>query len=290
MTTTSAQLLPATTSMGTVRLRVRDLDTVVRFYEEGAGLVRVGEDPASVRLGLPAAGDEPARVLVEITHAPDLPVRPSGSAGLFHTAILYSTPADLSAAVLRLARAGARFTGSSDHLVSEAFYFDDPEGNGVELYIDRPRDAWTWTDGQVQMATIFLDPNAYLDKHLDREHGVPVGATVGHVHLQVGDTATARDFYVDTLGFDATFEIPGQALFVSAGGYHHHMAMNVWGTRGAGLRAPALGLGRSVLEIGDATAVGEAAERLRAAGHQVDDDGAALEVDDPWGNRLRLVG
>ncbi|MGC5628075.1 VOC family protein [Georgenia sp. Z1344] len=290
MTRPELELLPATTTMGTVRLRVRDLDAVVRFYEDGAGLVRVGEGPGSVQLGLPATEASPAEVLMEITHAPDLPMRASGTAGLFHTAILYTSPADLSAAVLRLARAGARFTGSSDHLVSEAFYFDDPEGNGVELYVDRPRDQWTWTNGQVEMATIFLDPNQYLARHLDREEGVPVGATVGHVHLQVGDTGTARRFYVDTLGFEATFEFPGQALFVSAGGYHHHMAMNVWGSRGAGFRAPALGLGRSILELGDPEAVGAAAERLRAAGHQVDDDGAALEVDDPWGNRLRLVG
>ncbi|MGO1509454.1 MAG: VOC family protein [Actinomycetales bacterium] len=286
---TTTDLLPDTTAMGTVRLRVRDLDEVTRFYEEGAGLTRVGEHAGTVQLGLPATDGAPAEVLMEIAHAPELPVRPSGSAGLFHTAILYASQSDLAAAVLRLARAGARFTGSSDHLVSEAFYFDDPDGNGVELYVDRPRETWTWTDGQVAMDTIFLDPNRYLATHLDREHGVPVGARVGHVHLQVGDTATARRFYVDTLGFEATFEIPGQALFVSAGGYHHHMAMNTWASRGAGFRAPAIGLGTADIQIGDADAVGATAERLRTAGFTLDDDGDALEVDDPWGNRLRLT-
>ena len=142
----------------------------------------------------------------------------------------------------------ARFTGSADHLVSQAFYFTDPEGNGIELYWDRARTDWSWTHGQVEMATLYLDPNTFLGDHLTEEaaSGATAGdaASVGHVHLSVGDVATARAFYVDALGFDETATLGNQAVFVSAGGYHHHMAMNVWNSRGAGPRMPALGLGR----------------------------------------------
>src|SRR5690606_9060540 len=135
---------------------------------------------------------------------------------------------------------GVRFVGSSDHLVSQAFYFDDPEGNGIELYWDRDRTEWSWTHGQVEMATLFLDPNQFLRDHLS-ERGLDApttlgGATVGHGHLSVGAVGTAGSSYVDTLGFEATASLGSQALFVSAGKYHHHMAMNVWNSRGAGRR------------------------------------------------------
>jgi catechol 2,3-dioxygenase len=140
------------------------------------------------------------------------------------------------------------------------------------------------------MATLYLDPNEFLGEHLTEEAalGATAGdaASVGHVHLSVGDVATARAFYVDALGFDATAALGDQALFVSAGGYHHHMAMNVWNSRGAGPRMPALGLGRVDLALPDADAMGELAERLRHHGFAVRDDGRDLSFDDPWANLL----
>ena len=129
--------------------------------------------------------------------------------------------------------------------MSKAFYFTDPEGNGVELYWDRDRTAWSWVHGSVEMATLYLDPNEFLQQNLTENAATdPVigGARVGHVHLQVGDVQTAREFYVDRLGFEATAAFGDSALFVSAGGYHHHMAMNTWNSRGAGPRRLALGL------------------------------------------------
>src|SRR5690606_12576940 len=138
---------------------------------------------------------------------------------LFHTALLFDTKADLAATVLSAARFDqTRFVGSSDHLVSEAFYFTDPEGNGIELYWDRPRDTWSWNDGQVAMDTVYLDPNQLLNTHLTEQAIAQqrnAAADVGHVQLQVGDVATAREFYVDTLGFDETTMLGEQALFVS---------------------------------------------------------------------------
>jgi catechol 2,3-dioxygenase len=226
-----------------------------------------------------------------LRHEPALRHATPGSAGLFHTAILFETQAALAAALYSVARhAPGTFTGSADHLVSQAFYFTDPEGNGIELYWDRSRAEWSWTHGQIEMATLFLDPNAFLGEHLTDE--VVAGSTatdaaaIGHVHLSVGDVATARAFYVDALGFDTTAALGSQALFVSAGGYHHHMAMNVWNSRGAGPRMPALGLGRVDLALPDADALGALQERLRHHGFAVRDDGRTLAFDDPWNNAI----
>ena len=231
--------------------------------------------------------------VVVLRHSPTLKHAGPREAGLFHTAILFETQVALAAAVYTVATAHPqRFTGSSDHLVSQAFYFDDPEGNGVELYWDRDRTQWSWVHGQVEMSTLFLDPNAFLREHLTEEalaaHGT-APSVVGHVHLSVGDTATAQHFYVDQLGFDLTTAFGGQAIFVSAGGYHHHMAMNVWRSAGAGRRMPALGLGQVDIALPNADELGATAERLRHFGLDPRDDGRTLELDDPWGTRIRLA-
>lgn len=234
------------------------------------------------------------RPLVILRHDPALRHAPAGAAGLFHTAILFETQAALAAALYSVARrAPQTFTGSADHLVSQAFYLTDPEGNGIELYWDRARTEWSWTHGQVEMDTLYLDPNAFLAEHLSEAaaDGATAGdaAAIGHVHLSVGDVATARAFYVDALGFETTASMPGSALFVSAGGYHHHMAMNVWNSRGAGPRMPALGLGRVELALPDADGLSALTERLRDHGVAVRDDGRAVTFVDPWNNELRAA-
>ena len=241
-------------------------------------------------------GSTPAVIL---QHAPELRQASPGEAGLFHTAIVFDTQEALAAAVYSVARrAPGTFTGSADHLVSTAFYFTDPEGNGVELYWDRDRSLWSWTHGQVEMATLYLDPNRFLTEHLtDRgaalaeADGLPAfgDAGVGHVHLSVGDVESARAFYVDRLGFETTAELGGSALFVSAGGYHHHMAMNTWNSRGAGRRRLALGLGEVELRLPSADDVGELSERMRHYGVAARDDGASVTFDDPWANAVRVV-
>jgi len=280
--------LAADTAMGAVTLLVGDLDLMTRYYRDVVTLQVLAEGTDTVTLG---RGDVP---IVILKHEPSLRHAPQGSAGLFHTAILFESQTALAAALYSVARlAPGTFTGSADHLVSQAFYFTDPEGNGVELYWDRARTQWSWTHGQVEMDTLFLDPNAFLREHLTPEalegSTAAEAASVGHVHLSVGDVATARAFYVDALGFDATLEMPGSALFVSAGGYHHHMAMNVWNSRGAGPRMPALGLGRIDLALPDADALGALHERLRDHGFAVRDDGRTLSVDDPWNNLLQAT-
>ncbi len=183
------------------------------------------------------------------------------------------------------------FTGSADHLVSKAFYFTDPEGNGVELYWDRDRTQWSWVHGQIEMGTLYLDPNQFLSENLTERAGVEQlgDASVGHVHLAVGDVASARAFYVDRLGFEATASLGSQALFVSAGGYHHHMAMNTWNSRGAGPRTLALGLGQVEIRVPGADDLGELSERMRHYGIEARDDGRSVSFDDPWANVVRAV-
>jgi len=276
------------TSMGPVTLLVGDLDGMTAFYRDAVTLQQLTVAGDTVALG--RAG----RPLVVLQQSPALRHAAPGSAGLYHTALLFETQEALAAALYSVARlAPGTFTGSADHLVSEAFYFTDPEGNGVELYTDRARSEWSWTHGRVEMATMFLDPNRYLRDHLTEQ--ALAGATahdaasVGHVHLSVGDVATARAFYVDALGFDTTAALGNQALFVSAGGYHHHMAMNVWESRGAGPRMPALGLGRVDLALPDADSLGALGERLRDHGFAVRDDGRTLSFDDPWNNALHAA-
>ncbi|MCC4268325.1 VOC family protein [Microbacterium schleiferi] len=279
--------LAAATHMGAVTLKVGDLDAMIRYYTEAVPLQLLSHAGPTATLG---RGGVPVLVLV---HTPELRHAASGQAGLYHTAILFETETALASAVASVARrAPGTFTGSADHLVSKAFYFTDPEGNGVELYWDRARTQWSWTHGQVEMDTLFLDPNQFLREHLSDPSTEPDSiraARVGHVHLSVGDVSIARDFYVDRLGFDATLDFHGSALFVSAGGYHHHMAMNVWNSRGAGRRQPALGLGEVNLLVPSRDDLGALDERMRHHGVDVADDGATLTFEDPWANSIRVA-
>lgn len=287
MTTSSPDLLAPDTAMGAVTLRVADLDGMIAYYRDAVTLELLSHDGPVAVLG---RGGVPAVIL---QHAPELVHASPRSAGLFHTAILFESEAALAAAVYSVAtRHPGSFTGSSDHLVSKAFYFDDPEHNGVELYWDRDRTQWSWTHGRIEMSTLFLDPNAFLQEHLTEESIAQPrlgGASVGHVHLSVGDVATAKEFYVDRLGFETTIAYSGQALFVSAGGYHHHMAMNTWNSAGAGRRQQALGLGQVEIVVPGADDLGALGERLARSGVATRDDGRTLAFEDPWANAIRVT-
>ena len=280
-------LLAADTAMGAVTLNVADLDAMTAYYRDAVGLDVLSADGPRVVLG------RGGRAIIVLEHSPELRHAGPRDAGLFHTAILFDSQAALAAAVYSVARRHpGTFTGSSDHLVSKAFYFDDPEGNGVELYWDRDRTEWSWIHGRIEMGTLFLDPNAFLTEHLTEEGTAGAGfgdASVGHVHLSVGDVASAREFYVDRLGFATTAELPGSALFVSAGGYHHHMAMNVWNSRGAGRRQRTLGLGRVDILLPSADDIGALGERMAHYGVEARDDGRTLELEDPWANLVRVA-
>lgn len=284
-------VLHPATAMGAVTLRVGDLETMATYYAGAFAL-----EPLAER----TAGREVHRVLgrsgtplVRLVHTPGLPPVNPRQAGLFHTAFLFEDAASLAATVHRaLEQPGGHYSGAADHLVSEAFYFSDPEGNGVELYTDRDRSQWVRRGGQIVMTTDYLDPRGYLKQHLTQEAVAAASSltgTVGHVHLQVGNVATARDFYVDALGFEATLATYPGALFASAGGYHHHVAMNVWNSRGAGPRAASLGLGNVAVTVPGADDLDALRGRLRARGLAFEDDGRSVVVDDPWGTRITVA-
>lgn len=296
---TSELLLPGATAMDAVTLHVADLPAMTAYYRDALGLVELDGAAArtAVDLATPgAAGAQHAVLgrggtpLVVLVHTPGLPAPKAGEAGLFHTALLFPDRAGLADAVARAAQhPRSRYVGSADHLVSNAFYFTDPEDNGIELYWDRPREQWDWQAGRVVMDNAPLDPNAFLREHVAAPLDQPAGgsAEVGHVHLKVGDVETARAFYVDTLGFEVTAEWHG-ALFVAAGGYHHHMAMNTWQSRGAGARAATLGLGQVSLVLPARSDLDALADRLRAARVDVRDDGRTLRFEDPWKSLLEV--
>ncbi|MHA6512943.1 VOC family protein [Tessaracoccus sp. Z1128] len=288
---TDEHTLNPDTSMGAVTLRVGDLEAMSTYYTQAFALDALEER---------SRGREVHRVLgrgrtplVRLVHTPGLPGVDPRLPGLFHTAFLFEDAASLAATVYRAAQQPAsRFLGSSDHLVSEAFYFTDPEGNGVELYTDRPRHLWTRQGDEIVMATNYLDPRAYLQQHLTQQAvdaGSSLAGTVGHVHLQVGDIATARAFYVDALGFETTQSAYPGALFASAGGYHHHVAMNIWNSRGSGPRAAGLGLGDVAVTVPAAADLDALTARLRARSIPFAGDGRSVSVADPWGTQVTLA-
>ncbi|WP_299040350.1 VOC family protein [uncultured Pseudokineococcus sp.] len=289
----SETVLPASTAMDAVTLHVHDLALMSGYYRQALDLqdldrAAAGPVPAAQAPGTSVVVLGRHEVpLVVLVHTPGLPRPRAGEAGLFHTALLYPTRADLAAVVARAARHHlSRYVGSADHLVSQAFYFTDPEDNGIELYWDRPRDQWTHRDGQVQMANDPLDPNAFLRRHLEEDRTGEAG--VGHVHLKVGDIDRARAFYVDALGFEVRAAWPG-ALFVAAGGYHHHMAMNTWASRGAGARAATIGLGAVAITVPGRSDLDALAGRLRHHQHPHTDDGRTLRFEDPWLSRIEVT-
>jgi catechol 2,3-dioxygenase len=278
----SISIDPAT-RMGPVRLTVADLDRARAFYARAVGLADLGTEGGIARLGPPGG---PA--LVELEGRPDAPPRPHRSTGLFHLALLVPGRPELARALRRVIEAGASFTGASDHLVSEALYLDDPEGNGIEIYRDRPRDEWEYDGGELRMATLPLDLEAVLaEMPATPDEGMPAGTRMGHVHLQVRDIPEAEAFYAGVLGFDPTVRGYPGALFVSAGGYHHHLGLNTWGTAGAPPPPPgARGLGRAEIVVPDAAELDRVEARLADAGGPPERGEEGVSAGDPSGNRL----
>jgi catechol 2,3-dioxygenase len=272
--TTSSAVLPATLRLGAAHLIVTDLDRSVGFYQDAVGLRQHRREDGVAALG---TGGEDLLVLHEEPGA-----RPAGRhAGLYHFALLFPSREELARAVHRLAATRTPISGASDHGVSEAIYLPDPDGNGIELYADRPRDAWPppGPGERVGMFTRALDVHDLLATIAGEE---PVrhagdGLRMGHMHLHVGDIDAARAFYADRLGFEVMVGMPS-ALFLAAGGYHHHLGVNTWRGEGIG-PAPAGTVGLRewtiLLEPGDLDAV-----RARLG---------ADVVEDPWGMRLRFA-
>lgn len=279
----SMELLPANSSMGAVTLWVSDLDEMIKFYQDGIGLTLMSEENGKSVLG------NGSNLILVLEQKSGFKHASPKDAGLFHTAILFSTQSDLAKSVLSvLQKYPGKFTGSADHLVSKAFYFDDPEGNGVELYWDRDRSEWSWVHGSIEMDTIFLDVNQFLKENLTDEI-IDQEKKVGHVHLSVGSIPAAEEFYVKMLGFEKTLAWGNSALFVSAGGYHHHMAMNTWRSAGAGRRQLALGLGNVEIKVESSDQVLETNDRLKFYKLNSISENSFAKVEDPWGNKITIT-
>jgi catechol 2,3-dioxygenase len=275
--------LPSGSSVTQISLRVRDLGRVTRFYTHVVGLDEIDAGRDSVWLG---AGDVPFLQLVENpTGEPQ-----TGATGLFHLAILYPSRADLAAVTARLVGLQAPLQGASDHGVSEAVYFADPEGNGVEIYRDREMAEWPVQNGELRMQTLHLDLPALLDEAPPAERWrVPSGTRLGHVHLRVADIAEAEAFYRDVVGLDLMQRYGGSASFFSAGGYHHHVAVNTWASLGA--PAPpgdASGLGWFRIEAADPAARQRLIERLDDHDRLRSHTDELLRALDPSGNEVRI--
>ena len=289
MSEASAQLAPpmveslnAPLHPGAPTLIVRDLAGVARYYEEGIGLARIDADSDTVRLG---AGGE---VLIVLRKRPSAEREPPGLAGLYHTAFLVPGRADLGAWLRRAIEMKLPFDGAADHLVSESLYLSDPEGNGIEMYADRPRSGWKWSGDIVEMRNSELDIRGILSDGaaLAASPRVPDGTRVGHVHLRVGGIPEAEQFYKGLLGFDITRRREG-ATFYATGRYHHHLATNTWESRGSRRRpGTTTGLAMLALLAKDGAAFDAAAERMLAAGGKRKGD--AIATDDPWGNAVEL--
>ncbi|GGD86454.1 ring-cleaving dioxygenase [Aureimonas endophytica] len=265
--------------IGAVTLTVNDLDRVAAFYETVIGLTRLDAERGAIRLGTTRG------VLIELRHDPEARRRSAREAGLFHTAFLLPTRADLGAWLRFAAASRVPIQGASDHRVSEAIYLADPEGNGIEIYADRPDAEWSLPNGMIAMATDPLDYQALLEAGAGHDWaGFPAGGTIGHVHLQVGAIAPAETFYSDLLGFDLTARYPGGSFFGS-GGYHHQLAANIWNSRGAGPRAePVTGL-HDVEILTDRVAL----DRVRSRLASPPPGESALALRDPWGLSITLV-
>ena len=284
---TAAVSIDPDTRLGAVRLTVSDLDRSRVFYERAIGLRATELDDGALALG--AAGESPLIELRGDSSAPRLNRR---APGLYHLAILVPTRTDLAFALARLAQARWPLDGASDHLVSEALYLSDPDGNGIEIYRDRPRADWPRAGGQLQMSTLPLALDDVVEELRDASElqpEVPSGTRIGHVHLQVSDLGEAESFYHGVLGFDVIVRLYPGALFVSAGGYHHHIGLNTWHSAGvAPAPADSVGLRSFTIELPGERSLAALLGRLEAAGIPAVPHADGVLVHDPFANGVLL--
>lgn len=272
--------------IGAAALRVRDVERMTSYYRDVIGLVVLARGTASVTLGTTEGA------LLTLEPKPGAALEPPTAAGLFHIAFLMPSRRDLARWLLHVARNQTPLTGFADHSVSEAVYLNDPEGNGIEVYADRPAENWRWDNGRVVMGTHRLDVDGILslaNTGISDYAKAPDGLRIGHIHLRVGDVDAGDRFYKDLLGLAPTSR-RDTASFLSSGGYHHHLALNTWNSAGAGLRDEAsTGLAWFSLMTQKPELMTAQAERLAGAKLTATPIAGGFESLDPWGTRVRLL-
>lgn len=282
--TTSAYAFSRPAYVGQSHLVVTDLPVVSGYYQKMLGLKVLEDGMSGHVLG---AGDLP---LLTLTTRGDVRRAPRNAAGLFHTAFLMPNRKELGRWLRHAAHNNVVLDGASDHLVSEAIYLSDPEGNGIEIYADRPHAEWTYlNDGTVAMDTLRLDLQALYDgAPQDSWNGMPDSTAIGHIHLQVGDIPKADAFYRDVLGLELMASYPG-ASFFGSGKYHHHVAANIWNSRGAAARSDQMtGLSDYTLRFNDKAELDKAIAKLDELEISTTRSGEAVSLKDPWGIGLTL--
>jgi catechol 2,3-dioxygenase len=278
--------LPTGLTLGPVRLEVADLARSVDYYQQVLGLRQLARNGTRATLGAQHDGTP----LVELNERPGAtPVPRRGRLGLYHFALLLPERAELGRFLAHLATIGV-YPGMSDHLVSEALYLTDPDGLGIEVYADRPRSFWRVGAGSIAMATDPLDVEGLLAAAENTQwSGAPAGTRVGHVHLHVGDLDQAAAFFHAGLGLDrVVLGFPG-ALFLSAGGYHHHLGTNTWAAGAPSAKAGDARLLEWTIQLPEGAAVEGAAESLLAGGYEVRREAKDVVSTDPWGTRIRIT-
>ncbi|WP_028549770.1 VOC family protein [Paenibacillus sp. UNC451MF] len=275
--------------LGEVSLRVSDLKRSLQFYEEVVGFSVLRRSSTIVELT--ADGKRTLLILEEIPNAAVVPRR--SASGLYHFALLLPTRKDLGIVLQRLIQSGIHI-GQADHLVSEALYITDPDNHGIEIYRDRPRDTWERdAQGNYKMATDPIDWDGLLNEVKgSTESKLPVGTTMGHVHFHVGDLLSSKHFYCDMLGFDVTSDVMRQmgALFISAGGYHHHIGLNLWAGHGASPPPPnGTGIQYFTIVLPDEIELQKTQEQLASSGITVQRQESALLTQDPSGIGIRFI-
>ena len=275
---------------GYISLTVPDLDRSIQFYQGVFGLMVKSRQGDTYQLG-----SDGGETILELVGDPS--ARPAlGTTGLYHFAILLPSRQDLALALQHLLEVGWPLQGAADHLVSEALYLEDPDGNEIEIYRDRPRDSWKFQNGHLQMATLPLDVDSLLAEPASGGiaggrawAGMPAGTVLGHVHLKVADISQAEAFYCDLLGFDRVTRYGASAGFVSAGGYHHHIGFNTWESAGAPPPPPgAAGLRYFTIVLPEAEDLTAIERRLEEAAYPFLASDGGIMVRDPAQNSLLL--
>ncbi|CAM4068163.1 VOC family protein [Mesobacillus thioparans] len=276
---------PPVTFVGRVDLKVQDLDRSVAFYHDVIGFKVLEKTERSAKFTA-----DGKNVLLSVEQPDDVMPKQRRTTGLYHFALLLPRRADLANILKHFVLMKFPLQGASDHLVSEALYLADPDGNGIEIYIDRPASDWTWNESQIVMTTDSLDAESLLEEDKGGTwNGLPAGTVMGHIHLHVSELAKTEEFYSKGLGFDVVSRYGPQALFISTGKYHHHIGLNTW--NGVGAPKPAensVGLGSFSLVLPDEESEKETIARLSSIGAEITEENGVMVAIDPSGNRIML--